>query len=71
MKYSVKDIRAAGLEACWSKTRRGRPIIMARNPRASTWWAVDRHMWEDMQRDGIMSAFERCTLLGDLFSVEA
>jgi hypothetical protein len=77
MKYSVKTLREAGLEAKWTKTRNGAPIIVARDPQAkashqrTTWWAVTAVVWSMMIRDGIKQGFDSCTLLGDLFSVRA
>lgn len=73
-RYRVADIRAAGLEARWGRTRRGAPIILARDPQArhrhqrETWWCVDRTMWDEAQKVGLREAFDRCTLLGEFFS---
>jgi len=75
MKYSVKTLRAAGLEARWTHNRNGAPIIVARNPKApgphqrTTWWYVTSVMWIAMQKDGVEEAFNNHTLLGDIFSV--
>lgn len=71
MKYSVKTLRAAGLEARWSRNRHGAPIIVARDPQstARTWWHVGQDMWNAMAKDGIVETFKRFTLLGDIFSV--
>jgi len=77
MKYSVKTIRAAGLEARWTHNRNGAPIIVARDPQArnehqrKTWWHVGRAMWDAMMKIGVKEAFEQHTLLGDIFSVPA
>ncbi len=74
-KYSVKTFRAAGLEARWTKNRKGAPIIVARDPQAklahqrNTWWVVDAAMWHNMQADGIRSVFLAHTLIGDVFSI--
>lgn len=70
IKYSVKTIRAAGLEARWTKTRRGSPIIAAREP-GKLWCVIDSRMWEDMKVEGVRPAFERYTALLDIFSVPA
>jgi hypothetical protein len=73
--YSVKTMRGAGLESRWTRTRSGAPIILARWPKAKlkhqreTWWLVDRVMWSAMQRNGVVPAFDQCTLLGDVFSL--
>ena len=75
MNYSVKPMREAGLEAKWTKTRRGAPIIVARYPKAEEkhqrelFWFVDQKMFDNMQEVGIVEAFERATLLGDIFSI--
>jgi len=65
----VKTFRAAGLEAKWTKTRKGQPVIVARNPTTRTWYVVDRSMFKDMKKEGVLPAFERHTLLGDVFSL--
>ncbi len=67
MKYSVNTIRESGLEARWTKTRNGAPIITARKS-GGKWFVIDRNMWAAMQKEGIVLAFERFTLLGDIFS---
>jgi hypothetical protein len=69
MKYSVKTLRAAGLEARWTRSRHGAPIIVARKSGSSTWWHVGQDMWKRMIQIGVIPAFERHTLLGDIFSV--
>ena len=75
MEYTVKTLRKAQLEARWSRTRSGAPILLARNPVATlihqrkTWWAVDHKMWETMKQVGVLEGFERHTLLGDVFSL--
>ena len=75
MKLSVKTFRAVGLEARWTKTRNGAPCIVVRNPSAKhkhqkeTWWMVDNAMWESAKKFGVMEAFDRHTLLGDIFSI--
>lgn len=74
-KYSVVTLRAAGLQARWSRNRNGAPIIVARNPQASNehqrtaWWLVGDAMWKEMKRVGIREGFDRHTLLGDVFSL--
>lgn len=77
LRYRVGTLRAAGLEAKWTKNRAGAPIIVARDPRAKSahqreqWWAVDATMWASMQRSGIRAGFDGATVLGDLFSFPA
>jgi hypothetical protein len=68
MEYKVGPIREAGLEAKWGKSR-GAPIILARKPKTSTWWYVDKSMWTRAQEVGIMQAFEEHTALGEYFSI--
>jgi hypothetical protein len=69
MKYNVKTLRDAGLQAKWTKTRLGAPIIAARKPGTRGWFLVYRDMWKDMNAEGVVSAFERFTLLGDIFYI--
>jgi hypothetical protein len=77
MKYSVTTLRAAGLEARWTHNRNGAPIIVARDPQGRSdhqrvsWWHVGKTMWQAMKTEGIKAAFDRHTLLGDVFSVPA
>lgn len=76
MHYKVSTFRAAGLEAKWSKTRKGSPIIVARNPKArfehqrKQWWVIDNKAWELCKQVGIVEGFDSCTALGDIFSVQ-
>lgn len=75
MKYSVKDIRAVGLEAKWTHTNRGAPIIVARDPNSKyqhlreTWWCIDDKTWKRAEKVGIKQAFEENNLLGNIFSI--
>ena len=69
MNYIVKTFRAAGLEAKWIKTSAGKPVIVARKPTTQEWYMVDRSMFEEMKKEGVLPAFERHTLLGDIFSL--
>lgn len=77
MKYQVGTLREAGLEARWTKTRNGAPIIAARDPvgyeqhQKTQWWVVDDAMWKDMERHGIKVGFDNHTMLGNFFSVPA
>jgi hypothetical protein len=69
LKYGVGPMREAGLEAKWTKTSAGAPIIVARKPGTETFFAVGNDMFEAMKSEGVLPAFERFTLLGDIFSV--
>jgi len=75
MKYCVQTFRDAGLEARWSKTRSGAPIIVVRWPAAKLehqrdeWWLVTNDLWIAMQRLGVIDAFDAHTLLGNIFSL--
>ena len=75
MEYVVKTFRDAGLEARWTKTRRGQPCIVVRDPNSkidhmrTQWWLVDQPMFDDMDKHGIMDGFVNHTLLGDMLSV--
>jgi hypothetical protein len=77
LSYRVGTFREAGLQARWSKTRRGGPIIVARDPKAQQahqrdrWWVVDQRMWSLMQSEGVLAGFDGSTLLGDIFSINA
>jgi len=76
MKYTVETFRASGLEAKWTKRSDGSPAIVARNPNGrahqrNQWWTITKGMFEAMQKDGIVEAFDNHTLLGDVFSVPA
>tara|TARA_R100001082_G_scaffold17547_1_gene8763 strand:+ start:3966 stop:4214 length:249 start_codon:yes stop_codon:yes gene_type:complete len=82
MKYQVKTFRAAGLEARWTKNRRGRPLIVLRDPNSDmahqreNWYACDKVLWKtisEYKKDGIedfvRKAFEDHTMFADLLSV--
>jgi hypothetical protein len=71
MKYTVATIRSAGLQARWTRTRAGAPIIAARFSAGTTWFVIGKQMWDAMKAEGIKEAFDRFTLLGDIFSVPA
>lgn len=77
MKNNVSTYRSAGLEARWSRTSRGAPAIFVRNPksdndhRRNKWWMVTSGMFKDMAAIGILEAFDRHTLIGDIFSITA
>lgn len=75
MQYTVGTFRNVGLDARWTKTRQGAPIIQVRCPSSSlrhqreNWYMVDADMWARMLRFGILEGFEQCTLLADVFSI--
>jgi len=70
MNYNVATIRKAGLEARWTRTRIGSPIISARLPNEK-WYVIDKSMWESAAKVGILEAFKNHTALGDFFSIPA
>lgn len=67
--YRVQTFREAGLQARWTKTRHGAPIIAANN--GNGWYVVNRLMWERAHEVGIKEAFHEHTLLGCFFSIPA
>ncbi len=75
LRYTVGTLRDAGLEARWSRTSNGGPIIVARNPDADnvhqreTWWAVTGSMWKQMDENGIVEGFSNATVFADIFSI--
>ena len=69
LQYKVATLRSAGLEAKWSKTRSGSPILVARALGTSRWYYVDKDMWKHAQVVGIKEAFGDHTCLGDIFSI--
>jgi hypothetical protein len=73
LQYNVRTIRAAGLEARWTRTRTGAPIIAARELHrvGKPWYVVDDRMWNRAHEVGVRQAFEEHTALGDFFSVRA
>ena len=77
VKYQVGTFRDAGLQARWTKTRNGVPIIAARDPNGrgvhqrTQWWVVDEHMFNDMKRHGIREAFDNHTMMGEFFQAPA
>jgi len=77
MKYTVATFRDAGLRAKWTKTSAGSPIIVVQNPHSmlahqrKAWWAVTTTMFGSMQVNGIMEGFDRATLIGNVFSIQA
>lgn len=77
MRYVVKTFRDAGLQARWTKTREGAPMIAVRNPnskyphQSKSWWLVHQSMWDAMKERGIMQGFDECTALGNIFNIPA
>jgi hypothetical protein len=75
MPYRVATFRTAGLEAKWSRTRQGAPIIVARWPQGpcrhqrELWYRVDQCMYADMLDIGIVAAYDEHTILADFFSI--
>ena len=75
MKYVVKTLRDAGLEARWGRTSRGTPALFARDLEAKhahqreKWWCVDTAMWAQMKENGVREGFTNATLFGNYFSV--
>lgn len=69
--YTVGEIRAAGLQARWTRTSAGAPIIVAKHDLHGCWYVVDRVMWDRAKAVGIKQAFDESTLLGNFFSVKA
>lgn len=67
--YKVGPMREAGLDAKWTTTSACAPIIVARKPGTKTYYAIGRDMFAAMKTEGVLPAFERFTILGDLFSV--
>jgi hypothetical protein len=76
-KFSVGEMRLAGLEAKWGKTSSGAPAMFVRNPTAklnhqkNKWWMVTKDMAKGMREDGIMESFDSHTFLGDIFFLGA
>lgn len=70
LKYSVSTIREAGLNAKWTKTMQGGPIIVASQGEAGSWFYVDKQMWERAGEVGILQAFQEFTCLGEIFSIK-
>jgi hypothetical protein len=77
LKLSVSTFRAAGLEAKWGKLHSGRPAIFVRNPKSELahqrdkWWLLTGSMFDSMQNEGVVEAFDRHTILGDVFAIPA
>ena len=70
--YKVGLFKRAGLEAKWSRTSKGAPIIVARIYGSRTWCAVDNRMWDAIKRSGkVMDTFKNYTVLVDFFSIPA
>ncbi len=69
MKLSVKTIREQGLEARWTKTRTGAPVVVIRKPDTNTWYAITSHMWKKAETVGIVKAFDESLLTADFFSI--
>ncbi len=71
IKYRVKTLRDAGLEAKSLKTSNGAPYISVRKPGTKTFWQCNQIMFDQMKKHGIMEGFENSTLLGPIFNIPA
>lgn len=75
LRYTIGTFREAGLEAIWTKTKNGGPIITVRMPKSNlkhqreNWYDVHQKMWNDMKEMGIIAAYESHTLIADVFSI--
>lgn len=74
MRYTVGDIRKAGIECKWSRTRTGAPIIVGKTDTVGRdgkpiWAYIDGEMWDDAKRQGLKAAFEAHTALIGFFSI--
>jgi hypothetical protein len=71
LNYTVGSLRAEGLEAKWTKTSAGAPIIVART-KPGNFYAISDAMFGEMllsETQTVREIFESHTLLGDIFSV--
>lgn len=68
LKYRVGTLKAAGLDAKWSKNSGGAPIMLARK-RGSTgpFYYVDKHLWGRAKVVGLTQAFDEFGALGLLW----
>lgn len=64
MKRNLSTLKAAGLRA--RRVRRG---VYAAQGLNGSWYIISEAMWAAMAAEGVLPAFRRFTLLGDLFSV--
>jgi hypothetical protein len=73
LRYTVGTVRAAGLDARWTKTNAGAPIIAARRADVGggMWYVLDREIWGSAQKVGLATAFEQHCALGKYFSIPA
>ena len=72
LEYRVKTFRDNGLEARWTRTRRGRPCIVVRDKKyAKKWLLVDKEIFAAMQADGVHDAYVSRAVMLDLFSIPA
>jgi len=70
--YKVDTFRICGLDARWSRTSKGAPIIAAKLHGSRTWCVVDNRMWNEIQRSGkVLETFKDFTTLVDFFSIRA
>ena len=75
LEYKVSTFRECGLDAKWSKTRSGKPIIVVRDPESelphqrNQWWWLDSAMYKAMQNEGVKQGFNSSTIIADIFSI--
>jgi hypothetical protein len=70
MRYIIQTFKDAGLQARWTRTRTGAPIISAK-AEDGNWYVVDARCWEQAQKIGLKEAFENYNALGKYFSIPA
>lgn len=70
IRYSVKEIRTAGVECKWGRLSNGGPAIFGR-AHTGAWVVIDAKMWKDAGIVGILEAFQNHTTLIEFFSVRA
>lgn len=74
LKFAIETFEMVGFEAKMTKNV-AKPLMLIRNPNSdkphqkNQWWTVTPKMFKDMEKEGIKEAFDRYTLLGDIFSV--
>ena len=74
--YTVKAIRAQGIECRWTRTRNGAPIIAAltdtRDRKGERMWMViDSTVWERAHAVGLKQAIDEASAFLNFFSITA
>lgn len=69
--YRVSTFREAGLEAKWSKSKKGTPYLLAKQVEQKTWFVVTSDMFSRMKEVGVSQGFEEFTVAGNVFSISA